>query len=376
MEIFNKVNSFQQLIQCSMVNKRWQQLAETAIFNRDITLVTEFDAITFYNCLLRNGGKSKQPVKHLTMKPRDQPLGYFRDIIPFVVTHNMQTFNGSVNGALFFRVMLYETFGKKGVRRFRNLKTIPSAWTYCNIYDSLLYRLRNILQEITLNFRGIYYDPVPKWRVLSRLNKITGLQALNFNSYVHDVEDMETILQNCGHIKRLTIRLAVEDLFCGETDIDQWIKINTHQCDTLGELKIRIDKAYNPYFIDYVMYKYPNIESIIVEKIDIKEPWGSYPVDSMDISSIRSVLDKIQRVPKYTLKCNVCNSEEDDIISFLKSDGYTVYKYDQHCFTSVVTATGSNSNDSNQSSTSRSSVLPAPLRMRYPSATTDRFFEW
>ncbi|KAL9556517.1 hypothetical protein MBANPS3_001840 [Mucor bainieri] len=352
MEIFEKVNSFTQLIRCSMVSTRWKQLAETVMFNRrDITLVTEMDAITFYNYLIQHGGQSNPPIRHLTM-----------------------TFSGSVDGTLFFKVLLYETFGKKGLPKFKNLKTIPSAWTYCNIYDSLLNRLRYTLQEITLNFRGIYYDLFLKWKTLYRLDKITRLHTLTFNSYVHDVKETEAILQKCGHLKQLTIHLAVEDLFNGEADINQWIEINTRQCDQLKQLRIKIDTTYHPHFIDYLMFKYPSIESIVVEKISIREPWGHYPTTPMDISSIKSVLSKIKRVPKYTLKCKVLGSEEDIIIKSLKSDGYVVFRSYQDVLTPIVTATNISSNHSTQSSAYHSNAPPSPLRIRYPSVL-DRPFE-
>ncbi|KAL9550401.1 hypothetical protein PS6_005572 [Mucor atramentarius] len=263
------------------------------------------------------------------------------------------------------QVMFSKTFGRKGSAKFKNLRTIPSAWTYCNIYDSLLHQLRHSLRELTLNFRGIYHDPVPKWKTLQRLQQITQLEALTFNSYVHDVQGAEAVLKDCGRLQHLTIHLAVEHLFSDEANINEWIETNTQQCETLKTLRVRVDMTYNPNLIDYLMYKYPSIKSIVVEKITVIEPWGTYPVTPMNIHSIKSVLDKIDKVFSYTLKCDVWSMEIDDIVKTLKSDGYKVFT--KSTISPSIIVTNSSSNHFTQGVMSSSVAYPASLRVVHPS---------
>ncbi|KAL9541484.1 hypothetical protein MBANPS3_009103 [Mucor bainieri] len=326
---------------------------------------SQFEMETTYRDSYNYPEKS-QLIKHLTLKLRNQPVDFLARLIPLVVTRNMETLNGSVENTHFFKILLVQACGDEGSKKFANLTTIPSAWSYSNIYDRLLHKLRYSLKDITLNFRGIYYDPVSKWQTLSRLNKMAQLQTLTFNSYVHDIKTAESILRNCGHLEQLTIRMVFQDLFRGETDINQWITNNTQQHNTLKALRIRIDRTFNPYFIDYLMYKYPDIESILVEKTNINEPWGTYWVNPLDIASIKSILVKIKRVPSYTLTCKALESEVNDIINTLISNGHAVSKTYQDIHTSILTVTNSHSNHSNQCSSFHSTPTPPPLMMCCP----------
>jgi len=113
-KIFSLINSFEQLVQCSLVNSKWKRLTEKVMFSKDITIINQLEAETFYTYLILNPEKNKL-VKHLTMTPHYQSLSYFREIIPLVITRNMETFKGSVDGTFFFRVMFLETFGRKGL---------------------------------------------------------------------------------------------------------------------------------------------------------------------------------------------------------------------------------------------------------------------
>ncbi|KAL0141680.1 hypothetical protein V8B55DRAFT_1411258 [Mucor lusitanicus] len=325
------------------------------------------DACVFYT-FLKSNPDMNQLVKHLTIAPQDPSLGCLADLIPLVLTHKMETFRGSVNGNHFFKVLLSQTFGDEGMAKFKSLTTIPSAWNYSNVYDNLLHKLRYVLKEITLNFHRNPPGKAMKWPTLYRLNKMAQLQALTFNSYVHNVKQTEAILKNCGRLEHLTIRLAVVgDLFGGEAKISQWIEINTQQHDILGTLKIRIDKKYNPYFIDYLVYKYPNLKSITVEKIDIEEPWGrTYSVMPLDINSIKDILVKIEKVPSYTLVCKVLKSKVGKIIIALESNGYVVSKTNQSHAYSRITVTRSSSDRSIQDNISRSTTHPAPLKVCCP----------
>ncbi|KAL9542932.1 hypothetical protein MBANPS3_008353 [Mucor bainieri] len=345
-EVFSNIDSFEQLLQCSMVNKRWKQLSETAISRRDITIITAPEAMAFYSYLSRNPEKAHL-IKHLTMLPRDQPPMYFILILPWILTRHLETFSGSMDNTHFLKAMLSETFSGEGLAKIPNLRTIPSAWTYCNMYDTLLHRLRYTLKEITLNFRGVYYDLISDWTALQHLHEFTQLEALTFVSHVHSIRATENILRGCIHLKRLTIHLSTEDPFKYIKDIHQWIDMNTHQCFTLESLKIKFGMTYNPFIVDYLMYKYPRVESIAVEKSNVKEPWGSCPIKSSGTDSFIDILCQISRVPHYTLNCNVLESEVEDL------------SY-RDIYTPIITVSNSSPNRS-------VSVHTDPLKTRHPS---------
>ncbi|KAL9548603.1 hypothetical protein MBANPS3_005598 [Mucor bainieri] len=271
--------------------------------------------------------------------PQNQPpLGSFRQVMRLVITRNMKIFNGSVQGIRFFRVMVKAISGE-GLAKFQNLKTIPYPWEYCTDYDELLNRLRNTLTEITLSFRSIngYSQPMHRWKTLQRLDRMTQLKALTFTSELHSIKEVEAVLANC----------VKYNLF-SNTNFNRWMQMHVRQRDTLKTLKVIVGPIYNPHLIDYLIYKYPNIESIIVDKTDrVTESGVQRFQPPMVLHQIVDVLKKIERVPAYTLKCKVPSEEVNSIPSKLETNGYNVSIVGHY----TITAMQSNSNQLSHSDT-------------------------
>lgn len=209
-------------------------------------------------------------------------------------------------------------------QNLKKIKTIPSAWTYSNVYDKLLYALRNTLIDVKVNFRRMSFDRKVRWDMLRRLDKLKNFKSLTFNSYIHGIKGTENILKNCNLLEELTIHLSLDSEIENAQDIYIWMEENVKRNFTLKTLRVQIGQVYHSYLIGYPMYKYPNIEVVISEKLPIEEPWITstltYPIVISDISSM---LEKINKVPCYQLKCTVLGDEAQNIINLLKSDSYS-----------------------------------------------------
>lgn len=355
-QIFNKIDTFKQLVECSLVNSKWKQLTEEAVSSRHINLNSESEAYTIFN-LLGSKPEANQLIKHLTMMPKYTRLEYFRKAIPLVINRNMKTFDGFLQGSLCFKAMFDKALDKEGFACLSNLKAIPSPWDHNTYYDNLLHLLRNTLVEVTLNFRSRnhYSGSNAEWTAHRYLNKFDQLNVLTFNSYVHDVRETEAILNNCLNLRHLTIHLGylkysyVDVLLFNSwgqkyTMID-WNESTTQQCDILKTLKIILDGRHETGLVDYLMYKYPNTKSIIVDTINTVEPWRPLLRRlPLEIEDIKDVLGKIERVPDYTLKCQVAFFERDAMIEELEAKGYTAsYQCPDLCITTITVTKSSSS---------------------------------
>ncbi|KAG2199546.1 hypothetical protein INT46_001246 [Mucor plumbeus] len=311
-EIFYKINSFTQLEQCSLVSQRWKKLAESVIFNRNITLTDDIDARAFVNYFTSNKEKRGR-IKYLTMMPQYVPLGSFNEVLSLALTRNMEFFNGAVEGVEFFKVLL----GIVGYKsKFKKLKTIPSAWTYSNVYDKLLYVFRNTLVDVKVNIRRPLFDKKVRWDTLRRLDKLKNLKSFSFNSYIHNIEETESILKNCNFLEELTIHLSLKNEIKNAHDIYIWMEENVKRNFTLKYLRVKVGQTYHSYLIDYLMYKYPNVKVVVIDNLPFKEAWGTYvTTDFMDVSDINSVLDKTKKVSYYKLECGVLEYKVNDMVA-------------------------------------------------------------
>ncbi|KAI8640840.1 hypothetical protein BD408DRAFT_419127 [Parasitella parasitica] len=318
-KIFNNIDSFKQLEQCSLVCKKWDRLIETAILStKSITMHGESEAMTFCSYLTRNPDKSYL-IKHLTVQPLHCRLDYFREVSNLAVTSNLETYDGAIEGTQFFRA-LRQIVDSRCVKK---LRIIPAAWSHSNVYDKLLYLLRHSLEDVKLTFRGTDYESASmmnEWVVPERLDDFEKLKSLTFNSYIHDIEDTEDVLKGCNRLQELTVHLPYID---EPQDIRAWMKETVKRNETLKTFKIKIGQDYQAHLLDYFIYKYPKIETIVIEKINTREAWGlSYYTHTINIQEVREILGKIRAMPSFILKCLVPQNEIQEIITLLKSDGY------------------------------------------------------
>ncbi|KAL9556515.1 hypothetical protein MBANPS3_001838 [Mucor bainieri] len=338
-EIFNNINSFQQLMQCSLVCKRWQQCVGSVI-----SIIQEYSESKYVYNSLKSNNEIRRSIKHLAMTaPERFPkyghykrlydayryldldhLEYFKKLVPLVVNENLETFGGPMEGSAFFEILLTQVESDEGLARFSNLKTIPSAWDYNMAYDRLLYRLKDTLKQVTLYFQfSLVRYQMSQLATLYNLDKLTQLEELSINSFAQTVQQLERILKNCNQLKSLKICLIPS--FNGASNVDEWIKSNALQNNTLTTLKVELIGNLNPQFMDYLLYKYCNVTHVYVWQVTGFRPWiVPFLVRPIDIGVIRSILEKIHGIANYTLKCLAGKKEIDNVIKALTADGYSV----------------------------------------------------
>ncbi|KAG2191266.1 hypothetical protein INT46_002316, partial [Mucor plumbeus] len=301
-EIFNYEKCFRQLVQYSLVCKRWNKLADSVILSRNITLYSEDAAWIFYHFLVSSPEKSKS-VKYLTVDPPHCNLEPFRMILKLAFTPCMESFEGEIEGTRFFNELLLIA-GEE--IEYGRLRTIPASWNYSTTYDSLLHRFKSTLECIKLNFHESCRYNTKNLTMLYHLNQIENLTSLTLNSDVHDILKAENILKNCNQIKDLDINLSIGTNITNVEQFNVWIQEDVTRSNTLRSLKIRFSKDRQWHIVDYLVYKYPKIEKIVVERLPVVDSWiRSSIVLPMDIQTIKTVLEKISNVKIYQLECIV-----------------------------------------------------------------------
>lgn len=316
-EILNNITCFRQLVQCGLVCKRWNGLANSVIFSRNITLYSEDAAWIFYHFLVASPEKSKS-VKYLTVDPPHCNLEPFRMILNLAFTPCMESFKGEIEGTRFFKELLLIA-GED--TEYGRLRTIPASWNYSTTYDLLLHRFKSTLERIKLNFQDTHRYNTKNLTMLYQLNQLENLTSLTLNSDIHDIPKAEDILKNCNQIKELDIHLSIEKDLGNVEQFNTWIRETVTRSNALRSLKIRFSNDDQWRIVDYLMYKYPKIEKIIVERLPVVESWIRHPIVlPMDIQTIKIILEKLNKVKLYELECIIAARQVKDITKSLDTD--------------------------------------------------------
>lgn len=324
-EILDYETCFRQLVQYGLVCKRWNKLVNSIIFSRNITLYSEDAAWIFYHFLVSSPEKSKS-VKYLTVNPPHCNLEPFRMILKLAFTPCMESFGGEIEGTRFFKELLLVA-GED--TEYGRLRTIPASWNYSTTYDSLLHRFKSTLECIKLNFQETHRYNTKDLTMLYQLNQLKNLNSLTLNSDVHDIQKAENILRNCNQIKELDIHLSIERDIVNAGQFNTWIQETVTKSNALKSLTIRFSNDGQWRIVDYLMYKYPKIEKIVVERLPVVESWIRSPIVlPMGIQTIKIVLEKLRKVKLYELECIVVARQVEDITKLLDADHHiTIFDY-------------------------------------------------
>ncbi|CEP09931.1 hypothetical protein [Parasitella parasitica] len=194
---------------------------------------------------MRPNPNKRRLVKQLTLKAQHGSFRNLQLVSEAAEASNRGAYDGAVGERCFCFPSLLYLVNSRGVNE---LRTIPAAWSHSNAYDCLLYRLRDSLEEVKPTYSGCRFE-LPCIRrypiVFGRLDTFRKLKTLT--------------------------------------------------------LKVLIGERCRPYLLAYCVYKYPNIETIIVEKLHTIEACGGtgYLMRTIGIEDIRDILGKIQHITSF-----------------------------------------------------------------------------
>ncbi|KAK4509373.1 uncharacterized protein ATC70_007724 [Mucor velutinosus] len=174
MKAFLCVDSMKDLQQCALICTKWKQMAESHIFSRNIMVKGSLQTRTLQMYLIRHIEK-RCALKHITLGRQDHFTLDMKYLMPVAIIPSLETLEGTILDDQFF-IILLETI-ENGQTELM-LKIIPSALTYSNTYDAILYQLKESLEEVQLNFKKYTANT---WTTLYNLEQITTFTIIKYS---------------------------------------------------------------------------------------------------------------------------------------------------------------------------------------------------
>ncbi|KAL9545439.1 hypothetical protein MBANPS3_007146 [Mucor bainieri] len=244
----------------------------------------------------------RHALKHIALGCLDGFANDMQHLLPVAITSSLETLKGTVIDEQFF-VALLEII-ESGITESK-LKIIPCAFTYSTAYDALLYRLKDSLEEVHLQFK---WDSAERRTTLYNLDQMTRLQSLCITTKFHTISQINMILlTGTGR----------------DSDFDTWLSRDVDKDLNLTTLKIKFGKIYDSHLIDYLMHKYPGIDTIVVERMP-QDAWKTFnsPKLALDLDNLIFLLKKIKVVPRYAVQCLVSKTDAKQVLFALTLFGY------------------------------------------------------
>ncbi|KAK4509372.1 uncharacterized protein ATC70_007723 [Mucor velutinosus] len=121
----------------------------------------------------------------------------------------------------------------------------------------------------------------------------------------------------------LTIHLSLVSGTGRDRDFVAWVAQDVDRNSGLTTLKVRFGKVYDIRLMDYLTHKYPNLETIVVERMP-QDVWKTYNTAELvlDMDEIPALLKKMETVHTYALQCIISEIEATQLLPLLKLCGY------------------------------------------------------
>lgn len=152
---------------------------------------------------------------------------------------------------------------------------------------------------------------------------MTHLRSLSICSDIHTIFQIDRVLTSCRHLEMLTIHMSLVSGTGRDREFDAWVAENVHRNITVKTLRVRYCRIYDLRLIDYLMNKYPKLETIIVERLP-HDTWKTFnsPELVLSMDEITILLSRIEAVPNYAVQCVVSETKAKQMLHILKLWGY------------------------------------------------------
>ncbi|KAL9553114.1 hypothetical protein MBANPS3_003457 [Mucor bainieri] len=258
-QVFCFIDSVQDLAQCRLVSKQLNHTAEKAMFLKPITVGSVSAAKALLYHLKRNKEMGKL-IKSLDFKTVSKKKAHvYLDMLPLLFTPAMERFQGDIRAPIFFRRLV--SIAKASNTSFSNLKVIPTELLRgSKEYYKAVFYFRETLQELHISWHD---PPRTPWRAFSRLGELDHLTRLTIDGEISSVLMLDRMLSKCNHLQTLSVMLlGVMPMVVEEDELLDWME--THVEKVPSVTKLVIEKSRQPDLVEYLLFKYPNVEEAII----------------------------------------------------------------------------------------------------------------
>ncbi|KAL9545201.1 hypothetical protein MBANPS3_007259 [Mucor bainieri] len=311
--IFGHLDSSKTIGECRLVCKAWDEPAAISVLGRPINVQNRLLAENLVEYLESHPNKG-QYIRHLTV---DRYLDNLLDtLLQQAFTPNIEElgvggFGFARSGHFDALYKLMINLAKRSNVKFSKLKKIPyfdDVTSYAieapsKSYQKALWTFRESLESIKLSFN----DTAEVEDLVYRFNEFKKLTELDLQGEFDTLEDLETILVGCPHLKKLDLIANNFVLWEGQQwdDVDfldrremlAWAKENVEQLNSVKTLII--STMGNPNFIEYWMYKCPKTTKFVFDTF--REESGYESDSGLFNENIARIVDTVKHIKSYEL---------------------------------------------------------------------------
>ncbi|KAL0145330.1 hypothetical protein V8B55DRAFT_1292105, partial [Mucor lusitanicus] len=273
--IFDHVKSRRQLIQCRLVCKAWDPLAERAMFGQVLFFGNINTLTVFYHHLVRKPflGRCIKKI-HFEGLNLDS-LPFHKSFLELAFTPSIKSVQG-IDSDESFKIML--DIAQGSADRFKKLAYLSLPPTFHkSIHTELALCFRKTLKELVfmIGFGDESYQSELRslQPLLNRLDKFESLASLSIelSGEIDSMDIFDDILNRCNHLLKLTIGIDNfrDSAWLGREEMREWMVRNVTKCSNACGLHITF--MHNPQIVEYLLYKYPNANKVVLTGHGLEE---------------------------------------------------------------------------------------------------------
>lgn len=231
------------------------------MLGQDITLRSEVGIFRLYDLLVRDTSRGYL-IKHVVFDTADRCSVVLKELLYLILTPNIETIRGEVNNDEFYSE--FNKVMKRWPNRFEKLIEMTSRNEVTVPYFDALSHFKNTLQKMVFNI-GEYSEKIA-YDCAKNLSQFIHLTSLSLEGWYQRLWDLEEVLKYCPYIEELLLNIHEESGNVLEPPaVRDWTESTVERQYNLKSLSIQGDSPAD--YMQYLLYKYTNIESI---KVDIE----------------------------------------------------------------------------------------------------------
>ncbi|GAN01531.1 hypothetical protein MAM1_0008d00964 [Mucor ambiguus] len=310
-ELISKIidcnESIADVAMCRLVCKHWNCLAEPLMFGKQIVIRSEADALSLYGHLCRNPGYGKL-VRRICFKESDIACALQEHLLHYIFTPNMEEMRGKLSfGYKFFRTI--RMMANSSIAKFDKLRVIPHPPYFSNDYDDALVTFKDTLREMVLVFDAEHNRP--GMGISNYMMDFKSLTKLTLNGDLGSLFLMEETLQHFSALQELTLNLHLTDNIHEKTFVETWAVPTVNTVSSVK--KVTFKKYCRSDQLEYIRFKYPNIDTLIIDANKIPLMVGR--------SNIKRIVKAMAKVPTHNIKLLIEEANLTDTIGYLLGEG-------------------------------------------------------
>ncbi|KAK4519531.1 uncharacterized protein ATC70_009767 [Mucor velutinosus] len=259
--IISHVGSLSQLQECRLVCKAWCNPGLINMLGQEITLRSELGIFRLYDLLVREPSRGHL-VKHLVFNTGDSCSFVLKELLSLILTPTIETIKGDVSNEDFY--IEFNKVMERWPNKFEKLRQMTSCYEVTFPYFDSLLHFKDTLQTMVFNIGE--YSEETAYICAKNLTQFLHLRSFKMEGWYQRLWDMEEVLKYCPYIEELSLNVHVESSNVLEPPaVKDWTESAVEQQYNLKRLSIQTNCPAD--YMQYLFYKYPNIDSI---KIDIE----------------------------------------------------------------------------------------------------------